>query len=342
VGRRLGVDSRRMTVERFVLLVTAGLAAACASAGQPHPGAVSGDGPPSVADAAPTDAAMAAAPADGAVAHQDGVTVVAPADGAPVALSSPDPRFLPRPTGPCPDFAEGMITVHPHGVARDVQLWMSSSAHKGPLVFYWHGTNGQPAQAVQGLGQRTIDAIRQQGGIVAAPAHDPAAGTWPWYLVAGTQELDLDVADEVLACAIDKVGVDLRRIHSVGFSAGAIQTVQMSYRRAGYLASVVTYSGGQLADIPDQDPANRFAAMLFHGGPSDQVVVGFAMVTEQYRAALAAAGRFAFVCNHGMGHRIPVEAVDSVWRFLQDHPFGTTPSPYAAALPAGFPSYCTL
>jgi hypothetical protein len=86
------------------------------------------------------------------------------------------------------------------------------------------------------------------------------------------------------------------------------RTPRAGYRRAGYLASVVTYSGGQLAAIPD----------------------------------LLAAGRFDFICDHGLGHRIPPDVGASVWRFLQDHPFGTKPSPYAAALPAGFPAYCGL
>jgi predicted esterase len=261
---------------------------------------------------------------------------------AAAAAPMPEARFIPRPAGPCPDFVEGTVPFMPAGGARNVQIWISDAARAkdGPLVFYWHGTGGTPMQAEAGLGTATIAAIKALGGIVAAPVHDPAAGVWPWYLVAGTQELDLAVADEVLACAIEKVGVDLRHIHSVGFSAGAIHTVQMGYRRSGYLASVVTYSGGQQAAIPDQDPVNKFAAMIFHGGPTDQVIVSFQMVSERYQSEMATAGRFAFICNHNMGHRIPTEALPSVWRFLQDYPFGVNPSPYAAGLPPGFPAYC--
>jgi hypothetical protein len=29
-------------------------------------------------------------------------------------------------------------------------------------------------------------------------------------------------------------------------------------------------------------------------------------------------------------------------QFLADHPYNTKPSPYAAALPAGYPSYCKV
>jgi predicted esterase len=286
--------------------------------------------------------------AGGAEIIADGGGTTAPLDGgdgdAASGGAAPQARFIPTPTGPCPELAEGRITFKPGGVARDVQIWMSDAARTldGPLVFYWYGTGGNPNQVQAALGADAIAAIKALGGIVAVPYHDPAAGVWPWYLVAGTSDLDLKVADEVLACAQQKVGVDLRRIHSLGFSAGAIHTVQMSYRRSGYLASVVTYSGGQSAPIADQDPANKFAAMIFHGGPTDQVIISFPMVSERYRSELAAAARFAFICNHGMGHAIPTAAAPSAWRFLQDHPFGTTPSPYARALPASFPSYCAL
>jgi predicted esterase len=126
----------------------------------------------------------------------------------------------------------------------------------------------------------------------------------------------------------------------VGFSAGAIHTVQLSYRRSGYIASVVTYSGAKSPSIPDQDPGNKLAAMIFHGGPGDRVVVSFQMGSEAFKADLTAAGRFAVICNHGLGHRIPTAATGSVWRFLQDHPHGATPSPWARALPAGLPAYC--
>ena len=267
------------------------------------------------------------------------------AGGAPPHLE-PDPAFLPEATGPCPEFVDGTITVTPDGKARDVQIWISDAAQTldGPLIFYWHGTGGSPInQPPNALGAANVEAILAEGGIIAAAHHDPAAGTFPWFLTTGSgPEDDLRVADEVLACAIEKVGIDKRRIHSIGMSAGGLNTTQMSYRRSGYLASVVTYSGGLLGAPPDQDPTNKFPAMIFHGGPSDQVVIGFQAASEAYRDALTDAGHFAFICDHGMGHTIPTDAVDSVRQFFVDHPFGTTPSPYAGGLPTGFPSYCSL
>jgi predicted esterase len=259
-------------------------------------------------------------------------------------LSPPHAAYLPQPTGVCPEFKEGLLTFRPAGIAaRNVQIWMSDAARTadGALVFYWHGTGGQPSQAITGLGQTQIDAIKAQGGIVAAPASDPSAGTFPWFYVSSTsRDDDLRVADEVLACAIQKVGIDVSRIHSLGFSAGALQTTQMSYRRSGYIASVATYSGGRASTIPTQDASNKFAAFIFHGGPSDEVVMNFQTASQNYATDLRAKSQFALLCNHGKGHAIPTDARAAVWQFFQAHPHGTVPSPWASTLPSSVPSYC--
>ena len=261
--------------------------------------------------------------------------------------SLPQPTMLPTPTGVCPTLAAGDVELAPAGIApRTVRLWMSDAAATmpGPLVFYWHGTGSQPLEAEYGLGNALIEQVVAQGGIVVAPTHDPAAGDFPWFLVLGNQEDDLLVADELLGCALEQTMVDVRRVHTIGMSAGGLQSAQMSFRRSGYIASAVTYSGGLVAGAPpDQDPDNPMSAMIFHGGESDVVLISFQQASESYLGALQAKGGFGFLCNHGMGHSIPQgDAQPSVWTFFYDHPFGTTPSPYVDGLPPGFPSYCTL
>jgi predicted esterase len=265
--------------------------------------------------------------------------------GAP-AMPDP-PTMLPTPTGTCPELVAGDVEFAPAGIApRQVKLWMSDAASTmdGPFVFYWHGTGSQPDEALYGLGADFIDQVVAQGGIVVAPYHDPAAGEFPWFLVLGEQQDDLLVADEVLACAIDQVGVDISRIHTIGMSAGGLQTSQMSFRRSGYIASAVPYSGGFVGNAPaDQDPSNPLSAMIFHGGESDVVIISFQQASERYFDAIQERGGFAFICNHGMGHSIPQGAAQSsVWQFFYDHPFGTKPSPYVDGLPDGFPDYCAL
>jgi predicted esterase len=265
--------------------------------------------------------------------------------GDPTAHTSPDPMFVPEPTGACPELAQGTITVSPDGKARDVRIWMSeaAAAQDGPIVFFWHGVGGSPEDASYALGSTVMDEIAAMGGIVAAPVHDPAAGQFPWYLtLGGSDESDLRVMDEVLACAIEKVGVDLRRIHSVGFSAGAMNTTQVGWRRSGYVASVVTFSGAQFGSPPEQDPNNLYPAMVVHGGPQDVVVINFKDNSEKYAQILKEAGHFAFLCDHGQEHTIPADIRAPAWQFLKDHPFGEQPEPYQGGLPTGFPSYCSL
>ncbi|HEX6838744.1 MAG TPA: hypothetical protein VF334_19335 [Polyangia bacterium] len=268
---------------------------------------------------------------------------------------STTPTNLPKPTGPCPTFANGTLTFSPAGIApRQARVWMTSAASTlhGPLVFYWYATTSSTSEVLYGLGQSIVDDINAKGGIVVAPVEDMPNGQknqFPWYLVTGNQMDDLLVADEIVGCAIEKVGIDVRHIHSLGMSAGALHTTRMSYLRSGYLASVATYSGGIAPGVMDsfQDPSNLFAAMIFHGGSTDTYgQLSFQMASQSYETALRAAGHFAFICDHSAnapGHQIPPPpAATSVWQFFQDHPFGTNPSPYAGGLPSGFLSYCTI
>ena len=266
--------------------------------------------------------------------------------GSMVQPTEPPTSLVPVATGACPELTQGKHTFTADGVSRDVLLWVDPAKAQeldGPLVFFWHGAGGDPSEATYALG-KAIDEITALGGVVAAPYHDPASSVLPWYLcLGGTDEIDLRIADEVLACAIGKVGVDMRRIHSVGFSAGAMNTEQFAARRSGYLASIVAYSGARLGTVVEEQlPANKYPAMLFHGGPNDTVVVNFAEQQNKYHEALTAEGHFSFICDHGKGHTVPSDGRAAAWQFLQDHPYGTQPEPYLGGLPVGFPSYCAL
>lgn len=255
---------------------------------------------------------------------------------------------IPAPTAACPDIEDGTISFHPAGLdaPRDVRVWVdleTAARLDGPVVFYWYGTGGNPDQTYQGVGDDGIQEILDMGGIVVAPTHDPLAGVFPWWLVLSETTDDLVLADEILACASEQIGVDARRIYSLGFSAGALHTSQMSIRRSSYIASVVPYSGGLVfGSMPAfEDPDNKFAAMIFHGGPGDMVVVGFQQTSEDYAAYLDGNDNFNFICNHGGGHSVP-NVQDNVMQFLLDHPWGVGASPYAQALPGDFPPYCAL
>lgn len=249
---------------------------------------------------------------------------------------------IPAPTGTCPTLTSGDVTFAPAGIApRKVKLALAAGG--GPLIFYWHATGSDPVEAAYALGD-TEAAITSAGGVVAAPYPDATAGTFEWFIVNGSdRQDDFLVADEVVACLAQAHLIDTAHIHSMGMSAGALQTTAFSFSRSGYVASVATYSGGMPPQYTptNQQPANKFAALIFDGGASDDVFgVDFQAASETYLSTLVAAGHFAHICDHGMGHNIPLDAAPSVAAFFAANGFGVSPSPYAAGLPASFPSYC--
>ncbi len=295
-------------------IVFVGFLAAC-SGSSTSPG--SGDGP----DAAVT---------------QDG-------DAPPGGSAAP---VLPAATGTCPAIAAGDVTFAPAGIApRKVKLALDPAAASatGELVIYWHATGSSPAEAGYALGT-TQQAIIARGGIVATPYSDDAAGQFEWFLVNNSPRLDdFLVADEIVACLAAAHRIDARHIHSMGMSAGGLQTTALSFMRSRYIASVATFSGGMPSGFnpPNQEPANKFAALIFAGGASDNVFgVDFKAASEAYQATLAASGHFARLCDHGNGHKIPLDAAPSIAAFFTANGFGAWPSPFASGLPSTFPAYC--
>lgn len=253
-----------------------------------------------------------------------------------------EPDSLPSPDGACPTFESGTLEFAPGETGpRQARVWYDPEAGGGgPLVFYWHGTGSNPLEAEYGLGPAAIDDILMRGGMVVAPVHDPEAGQFPWYLVLSDREDDIHLMDEIVGCAAEGPGIDASRIHSIGMSAGGLQTTQASIRRASYIASVVTYSGGLLdPETPSDAPDRPFPAMIYYGGTDDIVVISFLQTSERYRSHIADRGGYSILCDHGGGHTIP-DARDRSWQFMLDHPFDITPFPYQGNLPAWVPDYC--
>ncbi len=273
-----------------------------------------------------------------------GAPTQTPADAAPVQTGAAP--AIPQPTGTCPAVTAGDVTFAPAGMPpRKVNLAFDpAKIGSGPLIFYWYATGSSTLEAAYSLGA-TEQAITGAGGIVATPYADATAGTFEWFIVnQSTKQDDFLLADEVVACLAQAHAFDLTHIHSMGMSAGALQTTALSFIRASYIASVATYSGGVPPGFTptNQDPANKFAALIFDGGASDDVFsVDFEAASEMYKSMLDADGHYTAICDHGMGHAIPLDAAPSVAMFFSANGFGAWPSPYAAAgLPASFPAYC--
>jgi hypothetical protein len=164
----------------------------------------------------------------------------------------------------------------------------------------------------------------------------------PWIGALGFEEDEGDflLVDEIVACAIEQVGIDARRIHITGLSAGAWMTAQVGVRRSNYIASVALFSGGIEQAIP-QDPENKYPVAMFHGGPSDFVGARFQNEAQSGVHFWRSAGHFAMSCDHQGGHTVPGQAALAGMQFLLDHPYGTVRSPYCDAAPPET-SFCAL
>jgi hypothetical protein len=253
---------------------------------------------------------------------------------------------IPTPTGTCPTITSGDVMFAPAGMPpRMVKLAMDPSKTGGPLVLYWYATGSNPNEASYALGA-TEQQITGAGGIVATPYADSTAGQFEWFIVNKSTKLDdFILADEIVGCLAQANLIDTTHIHSMGMSAGALQTTAVSFLRSNWIASVATYSGGVPAGYSApamQDPANKFAALIFDGGSTDDVfMVDFQAASMAYKMMLDADGHYTAICDHNMGHSIPTDAAPSVAKFFADNGFGRWPSPYqASGLPSGFPSYC--
>ncbi|PRQ05370.1 hypothetical protein ENSA5_03600 [Enhygromyxa salina] len=259
----------------------------------------------------------------------------------------PAPADMPTPTGACPSFVSGDATFSPASIApRSVKLWAGDNPEPGGmLVLYWHAYTSAPDEAAFTLSLPVIDAIVAAGGVVAAPYSADDVGEFPWFVVnLSDRPDDMLLADEIVACAVEEVGIDPRRIHSTGMSAGGLQTTAFAMARSRYIASAASFSGGAYTQLPFEDPSNHFAAMIIHGGDNDVFggQVNFKTLSTAWFNQLTDNGHFAFMCDHGGAHTIPPDYGADVVNFFFAHPFGTEPSPYAEGLPPELPDDCSL
>jgi hypothetical protein len=259
------------------------------------------------------------------------------------------PTFLPQATGACPNMSNlnGKVVSF---AGQAATVWSGDPAvGNGPLVIYYYATGSNATVEPPGtLKQEQIAAIIARGGAVVAQNKTTAKGTTTgnnvWYTG------DVAIADEIVACSIKNQKIDPRRIHVAGYSAGGIQTTHMWYARSGYVASVLTYSGGAVGInvAPIQDAAHPPAAMVTHGGKGRDTYGGGAVdffdTSNSWVAEIKTAGGFAIDCDDGGGHTdflLRTKVAPQALQFFLDHPYGVDPKPYAT-LPAGFPSYCKI
>jgi hypothetical protein len=254
--------------------------------------------------------------------------------------AGPSPTMLPSVSGMCPTIPQNANGTSLTFAGEPVDVWTGSGTG-GPLVMFWYETGGSATDVSFQFGTAQISAVTAEGGMVASFAKSNGMGTDTGDAVWFTG--DFTTADQVVACAIQQLKINTRRIFTTGASAGALQAVYMAFARSGYIASVAPISGGVIVPPAYQDPSNVPSAMVIHGAPGlDVVIIDFASASATYESDIAMSHGFSMDCNTGGGHvGGPPAICPGIWQFFEDHPFKVSPQPYPP-IPAVFPSYCQI
>jgi predicted esterase len=244
--------------------------------------------------------------------------------------------------GECPALVEGWNQGFGHN-GRDFVLFVPHSTN-GPfgLVFLWHGSGGN-AEAFRFLAER-----HDADGYVLVIPDGQVRYPLDWAMDVGGIDDDLLFFDDVVACAFRQLPIDLRRVHSTGYSAGAVFSAYLMGHRSRILASFSAWSTGENDPAGRRmvpDPPRSLPGLLYHGGPDDVPDWAGRRGTLALAAHMTANGALALVCDHGLGHVIPgpLEAtLQQMWSFMLAHPFGEERTWAEGGLTGRLPDWCTV
>jgi poly(3-hydroxybutyrate) depolymerase len=245
---------------------------------------------------------------------------------------------VPEVAGECPAFRNGTVTFMGLGGIQIV-AGAKAAGPTAPMVFYWHGT-GSFAGEFAGSAAAIQAGVVAQGGVLIS-----FQGSKGGDLLSGTSVFgmgDFALTDQLYACAVKNHNVDPKRVYTTGCSAGGLFAGAMAALRSNYVAAAAPNSGGWTVPLQFQSP-HIPALMTVHGAPgTDVVIIDFSNSSKTADMAFKAKGGFVINCNHGGGHCGGGGLAGDMWKFFEAHPFGTSPSPWKDALPAGFNSKCMI
>jgi acetyl esterase/lipase len=248
---------------------------------------------------------------------------------------------IPAVSGECPAFRTSTITFQGLGGIQLV-AGTKAAAATAPMVFYWHGTGSRSGEFAT-LAGAVRTGVEAEGGILVS-----FQGTTGGDSLSGTSVFgrgDIDLVDQLVACAVRDHNIDPRRIFTTGCSAGGLFATNLAALRSDYIAAAAPNSGG--FTFPQQFQGEYTPALMtVHGAPGrDVVVVDFSNTSATADRAFKARGGFVINCNHGGGHCGGGGLAPDVWEFFASHPYGVepAPSPWATAgLPDGFSEQCQV
>lgn len=263
------------------------------------------------------------------------------------ALASGLPALRPYSGGTCPTLQRG--ENRGFGVSgRDFLLYVPTRTN-GPfgIVFVWHGSGGS-AQGFTFLVDPEDPAGHERGGYVLVIPDGQLRYPLDWAMDRLGVDHDLRFYDDVVACVSRQFPVDRRRVHTTGYSAGAVFSAYLMGHRSDSLASFSAWSTGE-ADPANRrmvpDPERPVPGLLYHGGRDDKPDWAGRVGTLSLAAHMTANGALAIVCDHGLGHVVPgpLDAtLGQMWSFMLAHPFGPEQA-WATGVPSGrLPDWCKL
>ena len=213
----------------------------------------------------------------------------------------------------------------------DLILQQPTLADGAELLLLFHGV-GSSAEDLAPLGQ-ALAAARPQAWVVSVRApHDCDLGQgWQWFSVQGVTEANRPQrVAQALPAFVDRVeawqrrtGVGAERTTLVGFSQGAIMSLESTQRAAPRLAGRVVAIAGRFAQPPHQAPA-EVALHLLHGEQDRVMPVGLAVEAHQAWCRLggiATLDRFAGL-GHGLDSRVVEVILQRAGRSVEAGPDG--------------------
>ncbi len=366
--RRFGVRALIGVTVAVLLMACSGGDGGADATGGPD---VQGDVAPDAA--APVDAVTPdATTPDGAAPDTATPDTATPDSATPDSATPPDPSEVEGDTTPvvepkCQALVAGNnADFDVDGKKRSFILTLPTGVETGgpwPVIFNWHGF-GDTALNMSGLLAGSVNG--PYAYILVTPedlgALPPNGMDW-WILKVTDQDPDVRLYDEVLKCLDQRFAIDHERIHTVGFSAGAIMSDLLGVVRGDQIASIVSFSGSYFSNTPNKEALGQFASLatwpempvgpvfaqlLVHGAASDNYPLGVTTLKfnengERDVTYLNGLGHDVVHCNHGGGHTVPVNFMQGqIARFFQAHPRGTTTTWADTGLPAeaALPDYC--
>jgi hypothetical protein len=257
----------------------------------------------------------------------------------PKYMSNKDPK-IPAMKGECPSLETGKISM---GGLSDIEIKSGPMPAEpvAPMLIYWHGTGGQSGE-YNAMAGPVANGVISQGGLIlsfgATTNMGDCSASGTFVVCTG----DIEIVDQVVACAVAKRNIDPHRIYTMGCSAGGLFSAAVAANRSSYIAAAAPNSGGWVfAQTFDSD--HTPSLMTVHGkSGTDVVIVDFAQTSATAVQGFKSRSAFVIDCDTGGQHCGGSPLAPDVWKFFEAHPFGVTPEPWMGKLPDGFSMFCTI